>query len=143
MKQRVVRRLQKHLLNPPVRLLLEIGLAPPGYCIIETVGRTSGKRRRIPVGNGLIGDTFWLIAEHGHQASYVRNLEHDPQVRVKVRHGLRYVWRTGTARVLVDDDPTARQRRLSRGHPIRLMTAWAVRAMGTDLLTIRVDLDPL
>jgi len=141
-KRRVVRRLHKYLLNPPVRLLLEIGLAPPGYCLIETVGHASGTRRRTPVGNGLVGDTFWLIAEHGHQASYVRNLEHDPRVRVKVRHGLRYGWRTGTAQVVADDDPTARQRELSRGHPIRAITARAVRVMGTTLLTIRVDLDP-
>jgi deazaflavin-dependent oxidoreductase (nitroreductase family) len=142
MKRQVLRLLQKYLLNPPIRLLLALGLAPPGYAVIETIGHASGQRRRTPVGNGLIGDTFWLVAEHGHQAAYVRNLERDPRVRVKVRHGARYVWRTGTAHVLVDDNPRRRQRSLSRGHPIRLITAWAVRAMGTDLLTIRIDLDP-
>jgi deazaflavin-dependent oxidoreductase (nitroreductase family) len=142
MKRRVVRRLQKHLLDPPIRLLLALGVAPPGYALLETIGRASGTRRRTPVGNGLVGDTFWLIAEHGRQAGFVRNLERDPQVRVKVRHGVRYGWRTGIAHVWVDDDPRARQRSLSRGHPIRLITAWAVRVMGTDLLTIRIDLDP-
>jgi hypothetical protein len=85
---------------------------------------------------------LWLVAEHGHHASYVQNLEHDPHVRVKARHGLRYRWRTGTAHVLVDDDPRARQRLLSRGRPIRFIAAQAVRLMGTDLLTIRVDLVP-
>jgi deazaflavin-dependent oxidoreductase (nitroreductase family) len=142
MKRRVVRRLQKYLLNPPIRFLLALGVAPPGYALLETTGRASGTRRRTPVGDGLVGDTFWLIAEHGHQAGFVRNLEQDPQVRVKVRHGIRYRWRTGTARVLVDDDSRARQRSMSRGHPVRLVAAWAVRVMGTDLLTIRIDLDP-
>ncbi len=142
MKQRVVRRLHKDLLNPPIRFLLALGVAPPGYALLETIGRTSGTRRQTPVGNGLVGDTFWLIAEHGHDAGFVRNLEQDPQVRVKVRHGVRYGWRTGTAHVLVDDDPRARQRSMRRGHPIRWITAWAVRVMGTDLLTIRIDLDP-
>lgn len=123
-------------------MLLELGLAPPGYALIETIGHASGRRRRTPVGTGLIGDTFWLIAEHGHQAAYVQNLEQDPRIRVKVRHRGHYVWRTGIARVLVDDDPWARQRWLSRGHPIRRATAWAVRLMGTDLLTIRIDLGP-
>ena len=142
MKRRTVRWLQKHLLNPPFQLLLTLGIAPPGYALLETIGRASGQRRRTPIGNGLIGDTFWLVAEHGHEAGYVRNLEREPRVRVKVRQGVRYAWRTGTARVLVADDPRARQRSLSRGHPIRLITAWAVRLMGTDLLTVRIDLEP-
>jgi hypothetical protein len=45
-------------------------------------------------------------------------------------------WRAGTAHVLPDDDPIARQRTLPR------LNAAAVRAVGTDLLTIRIDLDP-
>jgi deazaflavin-dependent oxidoreductase (nitroreductase family) len=140
-KRRVVRVLHKYVLNPPIRLLVALEIAPPGYALIETTGRVSGQRRRTPVGNGLVGDTFWLVAEHGHQAGYVRNLEAEPKVRVKIRHGLRYVWRSGTARVLADDDPRARQRTLARGHPIRQLNAWAVRGMGTNLLTVRIDLD--
>jgi deazaflavin-dependent oxidoreductase (nitroreductase family) len=140
-KRRIVRALQKYLLNPPIRAQLELGIAAPGYALLETTGRVSGKRRRTPVGDGLVDATFWLIAEHGHHSGYVRNLALDPRVRVKARRGLRYVWRSGTARVLDDDDPRARQRELGRGHPIRVITAWAVRNMGTELLTIRIDLD--
>ena len=36
------------------------------------------------VTNGLVGDTFWLVAAHGAQADYVRNLQAQPRVRVKV-----------------------------------------------------------
>jgi deazaflavin-dependent oxidoreductase (nitroreductase family) len=141
-KRRVVRWLQKYLLNPPIRLLLALGIAPPGYAVLETTGRRSGRARRTPVGNGLVDTTFWLIAEHGHRSGYVRNLETDPRVRVKVRRGVRYVWRSGTAHVLDGDDPIARQRTLGRGHPIRVINAWTVRGLGTELLTIRIDLDP-
>ena len=109
MKRRVVRSLQKYLLNPPIRFLLALDIAPPGYAVLETTGRVSGTRRRTPVGNCLIGDTFWLIAEHGHHADFVRNLEQDSRVRVKVRHGIRYSWRSGVAHVVVGDDPRARQ----------------------------------
>ncbi len=137
-----MRWLQKYLFNPPIRVLLALGVAPPGYAVLETTGRVSGRRRRTPVGNGLVDDTFWLVAEHGHHAGYVRNLEADPSVRVKARRGLRYTWRSGTAHVLDADDPRARQRTLGRAHPTRVVTAWVVRAVGTELLTIRIDLDP-
>ena len=140
LKRRIIRPLQRYLINPPIRLLLAIGVLPLGYALIETTWRVSGRQRRTPVGNGLIGTTFWIVAEHGHHADYVRNLASDPQVRVKVRRGLRPVWCAGTAHVLEDDDPYARQRLLGRWHPLRALNAAVVRVMGTDLVTIRIDL---
>ena len=141
MKRRTVHALQKYVLNPPIKLALAVGTAPPGYALLETRGRKTGKPRRTPVGNGLLGDTFWIVAEHGRKAGYVRNLAADPRVRVKVRHGLRMTWRSGTAHVLDDDDPRERQRTLAKGHPLRAINAAGVRTFGTDLLTIRIDLD--
>ena len=142
MKRRLVHAFQKYMLNPPVRLAMSRGLVPPSYALLETVGRTSGKPRQNPVGNGLVGDTFWIVAEHGHAAGYVRNIQHNPRVRVKVRRGRRLEWRTGTARVLPDDDTRERQRMVARGHPGRALNAFVVRTVGTDLLTVRIDLDP-
>jgi deazaflavin-dependent oxidoreductase (nitroreductase family) len=132
-KARTVRTFQKYLLNPPVRVLFGLGLVPPTHVLLETTGRRTGRPRQNPVGNGLDGDTLWIVAEHGRSASYVRNLEADPRVRVKV--GRR--WRSGTATVLPDDDPRARLEQI--GRPVN---GYMVRAVGTDLLTIRVDLDP-
>src|ERR671924_1296351 len=123
--------LAKYLVNPPVKAAIALGIAP-GYALLETRGRRSGKPRRTPVGNGLDGDTFWIVAEHGRRAGYVRNIEADPRVRVKVRGR----WRTGTAELMPEDDPVERQRDLPR------LNARMVRMMGTDLLTVRVDLDP-
>jgi deazaflavin-dependent oxidoreductase (nitroreductase family) len=132
-KARTVRTFQKYVLNPPVRALFALGLVPPTHVLLETTGRRTGKPRQNPVGNRLDGDTLWIVAEHGRRASYVRNIEADPRVRVKI--GRR--WRTGTATVLPDDDPRARLDRIGRR-----VNGAMVRAVGTDLLTIRVDLDP-
>jgi deazaflavin-dependent oxidoreductase (nitroreductase family) len=140
-KHRLVHALQKYLLNPPVKLLLALGAVPPSYALLETRGRRSGKPRRTPVGNGLVGDTFWIVAEHGSRAGYVRNIRHDPRVRLKLREGVRLRWREGTAQVLPDDDPLERQRALARGKPGRRLNAFVVRTMGTELLTVRIDLD--
>jgi len=83
LKGRVVRLFQKYVLNPPVRAFLLLGVLPIGYSLLETKGRVSGKPRRTPVGDGLVGDTFWIVAEHGYSANYVRNLQAEPAVRVQ------------------------------------------------------------
>ena len=140
LKRAVVAPVQRYLINPPVRLLLRLGLMPLGYALLETRGRVTGLPRATPVGNGLQDGTFWVIAEHGLQAGYVRNIQRYPQVRVKLRQGWRFAWVHGTAHILPDDDPYARQRQLSRWHPLRAMNLAVVRIMGTNLLTIRIDL---
>jgi deazaflavin-dependent oxidoreductase (nitroreductase family) len=103
----------------------------PGIAILETTGRRSGQPRRTPVTNGLTGDTFWIVTEHGRRAGYVRNIEADPRVRVKTgRH-----WRAGTAHLMPEDDPYERQRGLPR------LQSATVRLMGSDLMSVRIDLD--
>jgi len=75
------------------------------------------------------------------KAGYVRNIERDPRVRLKLRQGLRYRWHTGTAHLLSDDDPRERQRWLANQLPSSAGNAWAVRLFGTQLLSVRIDLD--
>ena len=133
-KRRLTTALGRRVVNPIVNAAIEHGIAPPSYAILETTGRRSGQPRRTPVGNGLDGDTFWIVAEHGRRAGYVRNIEADPRVRVKVRGR----WREGIAHLVPDDDPRERQRRIG----LRF-NAVVVRAMGTELLTVRVGLAPL
>jgi deazaflavin-dependent oxidoreductase (nitroreductase family) len=134
MKRRLVRLLQKYIVNPPVKAALALGVLPPTHALLETTGRTTGKPRRNPVGNGLTrdGKTFWIVAEHGRDAAYVKNIVANPRVRVKI--GRR--WRTGSAEIRPDDDPHARLK--SIGRPVN---AAVVRAMGTNLLTVRIELD--
>jgi deazaflavin-dependent oxidoreductase (nitroreductase family) len=139
LKRRVITVFQRFLLNPVMRALLALGVLPLGVALLETTGRRTGRPRRTPVGEGLEGRTFWIVAEHGRTANYVRNIEADPVVRVKVRARWWPRWVSGTATILDDDDPHARQRQLCRRHPLRAWNAALVRAMGTDLVTIRID----
>jgi len=141
MKHRIVHLLQKYLLNPPIKLWFALGLAPPGYALLETTGRKTGKPRRTPVGEARIGRQFWIVAEHGMKAGYVRNLASNPRVRLKLRDGLRARWHTGIAHLLADDDPRERQRWLASHLPKSAGNAAAVRLFGTQLLTVRIDLD--
>lgn len=132
LKRRVSKLLSVRLLNPLMRRALEADLAPRGWALLETTGRRSGLPRRVPVGNGLRGAQFWIVAEHGRHADYVRNLEREPRVRVKV--GRR--WHTGTARILPEDDPRARLRWLRRP-----LNDAGLRLMASELLVVRVDLE--
>ncbi|HLZ51744.1 MAG TPA: nitroreductase/quinone reductase family protein [Candidatus Acidoferrum sp.] len=141
MKHRAIHLLQKYVLNPPIKLLFVLSLFPPGYALLETIGRKTGKPRRTPVGNGRVGRQFWLVAEHGMKASYVRNIAKNPRVRVKLREGFRARWHTGTASLLLDDDPRERQRWLAQQHPGSASNAAAVRLFGSELLTVRIDFD--
>jgi deazaflavin-dependent oxidoreductase (nitroreductase family) len=127
-KRAISRALAKYGANPIVG---RVAGYVPWWSLLETTGRKSGLARRNPVGNGLQGNTFWIVAEHGRRAGYVRNIEAHPRVRIRV--GGR--WRTGTAQLLPDDDPRERQRSLSR------FNSALVRTMGTELLTVRIDLD--
>ncbi len=140
MKHQIVHALQKYVLNPPIKLLFAMGVVPPGYALLETIGRKSGKARCTPVGDGWVGYQFWLVAEHGMKAGYVRNIAHNPRVRLKLREGLRARWHTGTADVLSDDDPRERQRWLAGQLPSSAANA-TVRLFGMELLTVRIDLD--
>ena len=132
-KYRAVIGVQNRVVNPMVRLQLRLGIGTRQRVLLETVGRVSGRPRVTPVGNGLIGDTFWIVTEHGHRSQYLRNIEADPRVRVLV--GRR--WRTGTAQILPEDDPLARQRSLPS------LNARIVRLVGTEHVSIRIDLDPV
>jgi deazaflavin-dependent oxidoreductase (nitroreductase family) len=105
----------------------------PTHAMLETTGRRTGLARRTPVVSRLDDDTVWLVAEYGRRAAYVRNLEAEPRVRVRVRGQ----WRRGTARPLPDDDPRARLRRMRRP-----LLGRVVRWFGDELLTVRIDLEP-
>jgi deazaflavin-dependent oxidoreductase (nitroreductase family) len=131
-KRRVSKLLSVRLLNPFMRRALEAGLVPRGWALLETTGRHSGQARRVPVGDGLRGGHFWIVAEHGRHADYVRNIERDPRVRVKV--GRR--WYAGTAQVLAGDDPESRLRWLKR--PLNDV---GLRMMASEMLVVRVDLE--
>jgi deazaflavin-dependent oxidoreductase (nitroreductase family) len=128
-KRQLVNALQKWVFNPPIKLLAGYF---PGTALLETTGRKSGQPRRTPISDGLDGSVFWIVAEQGHKAQYVKNIKSNPRVRIRVRRK----WVEGTARPEPDDDARARQKNLPR------LNALLVRALGGELLTVKVELDP-
>ena len=141
---------QNRIVNRLMRAFLTVGLAPPTYALLETTGRRTGLPRRIPVANGLEGDTFWLIAALGERAQYVRNIRAEPRVRVKVRparlrDGVSMRWRSGIAEPMPGDDARRRHRSLGRRRPgyqlDGILLHMLSRSAGGELLTVRIDLD--
>ena len=131
MKRRAARFTTNRIFNPLVRALHRLGVTG-GTALLETTGRKTHQKHQTPVGNGLRGDKFWIVTEHGRHSAYVKNIEAEPRVRVKV--GRR--WMAGTAAILPDDDVAARLRWLKRPANDSM-----VRLMGTEHLVIRIDLD--
>jgi deazaflavin-dependent oxidoreductase (nitroreductase family) len=125
------------LIDRLTRAAVKAGLGSRSTALLETTGRKSGLPRVTPVTNGLDGHVFWIVTEHGHRASYVRNIESDPHVRVRTGR----VWRTGTAHI-VDEDPEARLEAIVTHNPRARANARIVRTTGTENLVIRIDLDP-
>lgn len=141
-------RLPTDFVNRLIIAAIDRGLAPPTYALVETVGRRTGLRRLVPVANGLDGDTFWLIAGLGENASYVGNIRVNPRVRIearpaRLRDGVRMCWRSGTAYPAPEDDARARHRKLGRRRPGYRLDGILLRglAAGGDMLTVRIDLD--
>ena len=131
-KRRRVRLLQRYVINPPLKLLTWLDRYP-GHVLLETVGRRTGRRRRTVVGARWEGQVIRIVAEHGRHAGYVANLHTEPRVRVCADGH----WYQGSAWVEERVDPE------------QLLDSWhdpaharAVRAFGTDLRVVRVDLDP-
>ena len=141
MRNRFVDRLQKSLINPLDRLAFRLRTPPPGDALLETMGRRTGQPRVTPICDCLEGDTFWVIAQRGRDANYVRNIEANPRVRVKGSLSDK-TWHAGTAHILDDDDPTERARILGRGNRWRRLCLEASARANASPVTVRIDLDP-
>src|SRR4051812_50043401 len=100
LKRRASKFASVRLLNPVMARLLEAGVVPRGWALLETTGRRSGQPRRVPDGDGLRGERFWIVAGHGRHPDDLRDIERDPRVRVEGLGGRR----AGTARVLAAKD---------------------------------------
>ena len=123
LRDRITKLFQKNVANRMMRLM-------PFQTLLETTGRKSGEPRRTPLGGSRVGDQFWFVSEFGEKSQYVKNIQANPNVRVRLRGR----WHNGTAHLVPDDDPRARLRELPQ------FNSFGVRTFGTNLLTIRVDL---
>jgi deazaflavin-dependent oxidoreductase (nitroreductase family) len=125
LKGQVVHHIQRLVVDPVGRRL--------SLTMLETTGRKDGQPRQNAVGGRVVNNQFWMVSEHGQYSDYVRNIKANPAVRVRTRGR----WRTGTAHLLPDDDPLQRLRKLKLVGLHSVLVRW----MGSELLTIRVDLD--
>ncbi|MFV8320829.1 nitroreductase/quinone reductase family protein [Mycobacterium sp. 23] len=128
-KFRRERAVGRYVLNPAVRGLSKLGVRTPLATELETVGRKTGRLRRVPVSVRFDDDGAWLICQHGTRSGWGRNIVDNPNVRV--RQGNR--WRTGVATFRPDDDVVARGRQFGR------LGATVVRALETTPVSVRID----
>jgi len=96
---------------------LQAGVPRPPYTrdnglVVETVGRRTGKRRRIPVGYLDDAGRIIIVVEDGLNAQWVRNAFADDG---RLRVFLRGAWRDATLH-LVDAEPEAYLCRMNRVH---------------------------
>jgi len=83
------------------RVLYAIGLGPVigGFIVLlTTTGRKSGKKRVTPLQYEKIGEDHYLGAARGLNADWVRNIQSNPQVELRV--GAKHIH--GTAEVVTD-----------------------------------------
>jgi deazaflavin-dependent oxidoreductase (nitroreductase family) len=69
------------------RVLYAIGLGPlvgRVILLLTTTGRKSGKKRVTPLQYEKIGDDYYIGAARGLKADWVRNIQSNPQVEVRV-----------------------------------------------------------
>ena len=124
------------------RLLYAIGLGPliGRIILLMTItGRKSGKERVTPLQFELIGADYYLGAARGLEADWVRNIQSNPQVQIRV--GAKCF--QGTAEIVTDPTKFAdfMEVRLAR-HP-HMMGLIMVRAHGLPRHPTRLQLEEL
>jgi len=112
--------------NPPTRRLA--GLLP-WWVLLETKGRRSGIPRRTPLARGPVdANVVWLSSVHGRHAHWVRNLEANPEARVKLSGR----WHVADASVQAYDEALMRRfNAYARSGP---------RTLGIDPVLVRLEL---
>jgi deazaflavin-dependent oxidoreductase (nitroreductase family) len=78
------------------------------YCYLTTRGRVTGNDHEIEIWYARDADTLYLLAGAGERSDWVRNLQADPAVRVRIHD----VTHDAQARVITDPDEDRRARTL-------------------------------
>jgi deazaflavin-dependent oxidoreductase (nitroreductase family) len=112
-------------------------LASESYRYLTTTGRVSGRPHEIEIWFGSAdGDSIYILSGGRERSDWVRNLQRDPSVRVRI--GDR--WFTGRARLVTDIEEEALARRLllAKYEPDYSddLSDW-----GRDALPVAVDLE--
>jgi deazaflavin-dependent oxidoreductase (nitroreductase family) len=125
----------RYLANPTVALLGRLGVRTTFATELETTGRKSGVRRRVPVSAKFDDAGAWLISQHGRRSGWAINIAADP--KVSIRQGNR--WRSGIARFEPDDDPAMRGSTFATSRLLSPVVAASFRAPQSDPISVRID----
>lgn len=125
----------RYLANPTVALLSRLGVRTTFATELETTGRKSGARRRVPVSAKFDDTGAWVISQHGRRSGWAFNVAADPKVRI--RQGNR--WRSGIARFEPDDDPAVRASTFATSRLTAPLVAATFRALQSDPVSVRID----
>jgi deazaflavin-dependent oxidoreductase (nitroreductase family) len=115
------------IVNPLAKRLAGIA---PWWVVLETTGNKSGEPRQAPLARGPVdGNVTWVIAVHGRHCGFVRNVEANPNVRLRLRGR----WRNGTANVgPMDEAIVGRFNAYGKAGP---------KTVGWDPLLVRIELN--
>ncbi len=128
-KFRRERLLGRYMLNPAVKGLSKLGVRTAMATELETIGRKTGKVRRVPVSAQFDSTGAWLISQHGTRSGWGSNIVDNPKIRLRQRKQ----WRTGVATFRRDDDVVARGRKFGRlGYKM-------TQALETTPISVRVE----
>lgn len=118
-------------------------LAAEDFCYLTTTGRRTGNPHTIEIWFAVHADRLYMMAGSGDRADWVRNLQHDPRVRVRVGQGepSAHNTREGHARVInarKEPELDARIRRLLAGkyqgwHEDQPLSQWAQTALPVEV----------
>jgi deazaflavin-dependent oxidoreductase (nitroreductase family) len=64
--------------------LLDASARAASFCWLTTTGRQTGRPREVELWFGAEGDTVYFLAGGGESTHWVRNIDHDPQVHVRL-----------------------------------------------------------
>lgn len=134
-KFRRERLIGRYLANPTVALLGRLGIRTTFATELETTGRKSGTRRRVPVSAKFDEKGAWVISQHGRRSGWALNIAADPTVLI--RQGNR--WRSGIARFEPDDDPAKRASTFATSRLMAPVVAATFRALQSDPISVRID----
>jgi deazaflavin-dependent oxidoreductase (nitroreductase family) len=70
-------------LGNPIVILLSRWTAVWG--VLETRGRRTGQARLVPLAISMEGPAVWVVVARGRNAAYVRNIEADRTVRIRIK----------------------------------------------------------
>ncbi|WP_197506592.1 nitroreductase/quinone reductase family protein [Mycobacterium sp. E3339] len=134
-KFRRERLIGRYVANPVVAILSRLGVRTTFATELETTGRKSGTRRRVPVAANFDDQGAWVISQHGRRSGWALNVAADPKVRIRQRNR----WRSGIARFAPDDDPAKRARTFATSRLWSPVVAATFRALQSDPISVRID----